>query len=212
MRKALSAAYGGVIGLVITAMHDQLFVQSLKWPTSASLAGAVLVGVGLLLAYEIAGGSKLLASRFSPVSRVCGNWSIALTNNSERPTSVCKIYLSMNQIVYRGYGFTQTGEIGSEWTSRHVEFDETQDELSFTADSMIVGKGTRYRSYGYIRFYKNDAGKYEYGDGYFVSLSNDAHQTHMTLTRIDNSAFDKVVTDAINLSKVKNQTALSATP
>lgn len=205
MRKALSAMYGGLIGLVTTAAHDQLFVQKLKWPISASLTGAVLVGVLLLLVYELVGGSKAISRRLSPISRVSGGWRISLTNNLDRPSSICKIYSSEGAYVYRGYGLKPDGAIGSEWTSRHVEFDDVQDELSFSADSMVVGVGTRYRSYGYVRFYKNANGKYDYGDGYFVSLSADAHQTHMTLVRIDDETFDNIVTDAIGRTKSVNQ-------
>ena len=91
-------------------------------------------------------------------------------NTKIRPESFCKIYLSHGKYIYTGYGITDDGLLGSEWTSRDVHYDKEFDELSFTSDAIIIGSGKRIRNYGYIKFYKNANGKFTYGSGYFVDF------------------------------------------
>jgi hypothetical protein len=201
MKKAVSAAYGAVIALLVTVAHEHLFTQYLQWPPSASLTGAVAIGVVLLIAYELVGGSRVFARRFSPISKVEGAWKINVTNNKERPQSVCKIYLSQREHVYKGYGINVDGTIGSEWSSRDVHYDEEKDELSFTADATVLKTGKRVRNYGYIKFFKNADGKYDYGTGYFVDMADDLTQSHMTLTRIIEKDFDETVKEMFAKTK-----------
>jgi hypothetical protein len=210
MKKALAAAYGAVIALLVTAAHDQLFTKILQWPVSAALTGAVTVGVLLLVLYELVGGSKAIARRLSPIAKVEGAWKIALTNNDERPISLCKIYFARRDHVYKGYGINRDGTLGSEWSSRDIHYDEDQDELSFTSDATLMKNGKRVRNYGYIKFYKNADGKVEYGNGYFVDMADELTQTHMTLVKIKDGEFDQLVKDSF--SKTKAAEAQAAQP
>jgi len=193
MRKAVSAAYGAVIALMVTVAYEHLFTKSLQWPPSASLTGAIAVGIALLIVYELVRGNKALTKRFSPISKIAGAWRINVTNNKDRPQSVCKIYLSQREYVYTGYGINCDGTIGSEWSSRDVHYDEEKDELSFTADSTVLKTGKRVRNYGYIKFFKNADGGFDYGTGYFVDMADDLTQSHMTLTKIVEQDFDDTV-------------------
>jgi hypothetical protein len=193
MKQTLAAAYGAVIALLVSVAYDQLFTKILGWPVTAALAGAVLLGVGSLVLYEIVGGSKSLARRLSPMSKVAGAWKVNLTNNDERPTSVCQICLSQREYIYKGYGIEADGSLGSEWSSRDTHYDEGKDEMSFTSDATILKNGKRVRNYGYIKFYRNADGKMDYGNGYFVDMADVLTQTHMTLVRITDGEFDTLV-------------------
>lgn len=202
MKKGLAAAYGAVIALLVTVTHDQLFTKILHWPVSAALTGAVTVGVLLLILYELIGGSRSTTRRFSPFAKIEGAWKITLTNNPERPTSVCKIYFSRRDYVYKGYGINSDGTLGSEWSSRDLHYDEEQDEMSFTSDATLMKNGKRIRNYGYIKFYRNANGAVEYGNGYFVDMADDLTQTHMTLVRIEAGEFDEIVKQSFTKTKV----------
>lgn len=193
MKKALAAAYGAVISLLVSVAYDQFFTKLLAWPQSAALTGAVLIGVLLLVFYEIVGGSKALARRMSPFRKVDGAWKINLTNDQERPISVCKIHFTQREYAYKGYGINADGTLGSEWSSRDTHYDEDKEEMSFTSDATILKNGKRVRNYGYIKFYKNADGKIEYGNGYFVDMADVLTQTHMTLVRIKDGEFDEIV-------------------
>ncbi|MBI5938470.1 MAG: hypothetical protein HY850_11565 [Betaproteobacteria bacterium] len=198
MRQSIAAVYGALISLLIAIAHDQLFTKTLEWPISAALTGAVGIGALLLVTYELIGGSRAVSRRFSPLRKIEGAWKIDLTNNENRPTSVCKIEFAHTDHVYKGYGINCDGTLGSEWSSRDIHYDEDQEELSFTADATLVKNGKRVRNYGYIKFYKNANGKFEYGDGYFVDMGDELTQTHMTLTKIKNDEFDKLVKDSFS--------------
>ncbi|MDD5773107.1 MAG: hypothetical protein PHX78_06535 [bacterium] len=193
MKKTIAAAYGAIIGLLVPIAYDHFFTKILQWPVSAALTGAVAVGVLLLVIYELIGGSKSLARRLSPLNKVEGTWIISMTNNQERPISICKIYFSHRDYVYKGYGINADGTIGAEWTSRDIHYDEEKEEMSFTSDATILKDGKRIRNYGYIKFYKNANGNVEYGNGYFVDMADILTQTHMTLVRIKDSEFDELV-------------------
>jgi hypothetical protein len=201
MKKALAAAYGAIIVLLITVAHDQVFAKQLNWPESAALVGSVAIGVVLLIAYELIGGSKALARRFSPFAKVEGAWRITLTNNHERPLSVCKIHFTRHNYVYNGYGINCDGTLGSSWSSRDLHYDEDQDELSFTSDATLMANGRRVRNYGYIKFSENANKTFEYGNGYFVDMADELTQTHMTLTRIKQSEFDAIVQESFSKTK-----------
>lgn len=193
MKKAIAAAYGAVVALLISVAGDQFFTKLLTWPPSAALTGAVLVGVLLLVLYEIVGGSKAVARRLSPFRKVHGAWKINLTNDEERPISVCKIYFTQRDYAYKGYGINADGTLGSEWSSRDTHYDAEKEEMSFTSDATILKNGKRVRNYGYIKFYKNADGKVDYGNGYFVDMADTLTQTHMTLVRINDREFDELV-------------------
>jgi hypothetical protein len=207
VRKALAAAYGAVIAVLVTVAHDQLFTKILQWPVSAALTGAVTVGVLLLVLYELIDGSKAIARRLSPIAKVEGAWRITLTNNDERPTSVCKIYFGRNDHVYCGYGINGDGTLASDWSSRDTHYDEDQDELSFTSDATLMKNGKRVRNYGYIKFYKNANGRIEYGNGYFVDMGDELTQTHMTLVKISDAEFDQIVKESFSKTKAAENQA-----
>lgn len=193
MKKIVSGIWGAVTGLVVTVAYEQIFSEALQWPQSASLFASVALGIGLLLIYEVAIESKAFIRWSSPLAKMEGAWRITLTDNALRPTSICKIYLPKSEYVYKGYGIAADGRMASEWSSRDVHYDEAKEEFSFTADAMILPTGQRVRNYGYIKFFKNANGCYEYGDGYFVDMAETLHQTHMTLTRVSDQDFDASV-------------------
>lgn len=201
MKKVLAAAYGAVIALLVTVSYEQFFTKILQWPVSAALTAAVSIGVLLLVFYELIGGSRAMSRRLSPIRKVEGAWKINLTNNDDRPLSVCKIEFARTDHVYKGYGINSDGTLGSEWSSRDLHYDEDQEELSFTSDATLMETGKRVRNYGYIKFYKNADGKIEYGNGYFVDMADELTQTHMTLTKIKDSEFDVLVKDSFNKTK-----------
>jgi hypothetical protein len=193
LKKTFAAAYGAIIALLVTVAHDNFFTKELAWPESAALVAAIGVGVLLLVAYELVGGSKVVARRFSPVAKIEGAWLITLTNNCDRPTSVSRIDFTHHDFVYHGYGINNDGTLGSSWSSRDLHYDENQNELSFTSDGIVMANGRRIRNYGYIKFSKNANGRFEYGNGYFVDMADTLSQSHMTLSRIKDSEFDDTV-------------------
>lgn len=201
MKNTIAGIYGAVTGLLVAIAHDQLFKDILKWPESASLTAATAIGMFLLVVYELVTTSKAVAKLLSPISKVEGAWRITLTNNEDRPMSVCKIYFTQRDHVYSGYGINSDGTIGSTWSSRDVHYDEEQDELMFTADASLTKNGRRVHNYGYIKFHKNADGNFEYGNGYFVDMADELTQTHMTLVKIQDDEFDKFVKDAFAKTK-----------
>ncbi|MGA2902943.1 MAG: hypothetical protein ABSD98_03870 [Candidatus Korobacteraceae bacterium] len=212
MKKALAAAYGAVIALLVSVAYDQLLTKWLHWPPSAALTGAVLLGVLLLVLYEIVGGSKALARRLSPFRKVGGAWKINLTNDQERPISVCKIHFTQRQYAYNGYGINADGTLGSEWSSRDTHYDEEKEEMSFTSDATILKNGKRVRNYGYIKFYQNANGRVEYGNGYFVDMADVLTQTHMTLVRIKDGEFDDLVKASFEKTTAQHEAAQPLAP
>ncbi|MZP31304.1 hypothetical protein GTO91_16475 [Heliobacterium undosum] len=206
MERVLPAAFGGIVGLLVTLIHDHLLTKTLSWPISASLFGALSIGAILLFVYELISNSAGFLRLTSPISRVEGAWAITIMKNGNRPESVCKIYLSHGRYIYTGYGISADGLLGSEWTSRDVHYDKKIDELSFTADATMVGTGKRIRNYGYIKFYKDAKGKYTYGYGYFVDMADELNHYHMKLTRISDEQFDEKINKVFN--NVSSQIAL----
>jgi hypothetical protein len=193
MKKAISAAYGAFVGLLVSVSYEQVLTKTMQWPQSAALCGAVVLGVLLLVVYQLISDSEAVVRRFSPISKVEGAWRIELTNNPQRPQSVCKINMSQRQYLYKGYAISKEGTLAAEWSSRHVYYDGERDEMSFTSDATLLEKGKRLHNYGYIRFFKNAEGNYVYGNGYFVDIADELTQGHMTLTRISDNEFDDIV-------------------
>lgn len=198
MRKTASAGFGAMVALLATILYEQVFTEALEWPRTAALAGATTVGVVFLVVYELIGGSRAIARRFSPMSKIEGAWKIKVTNIPERPESVCKICVSEQKYMYKGYAIASDGTLGAEWSSRDVHYDSEKEELSFTGDATILTSGRIIRNYGFIKFFKNAGGKYESGNGHFVDTAEELTQGHMTLSRITEQEFDNIWNEVIS--------------
>jgi len=196
MSKVLTSVYGAMAGIIVPVVYDAVFLKTMQWPTSASLAGAILVGIVLFLLYEMISGSEAIARLSLPLHKIENEWKQTLTHNSDRPTSICTITYTRRGYVYKGYGLNSDGSLGAEWISRSLDYNEQNDEMSFSSDGTLISNGIRIRNCGYIKFYKNGKGQYVYGDGYLVDMAEKVSQTHMKLTRISKTEFDKIASDA----------------
>jgi hypothetical protein len=194
MKKTILALYGAAVAVIVSILYHYVSV-TMGWPRDASFLAAICVGILLLLFYDLLMSSKVIRRRLSVLAQVEGAWAITVSESQDRPTSVCKIYLNSNgSYVYRGFALTPDGVIAAEWISRDVAFDENKEEMSFTADGVVIADSKRLRNYGYIKFIKNTKGKYDYGSGYFVDVDEDVVERRMTLTRITSAEFDQSLT------------------
>ena len=192
MKKILSALFGAVAAIVVTLGYEY-FSTSLSWPYFASLLAAANLGAIFLVIYEFFDKSSFIKRKFSPISKIEGEWEITIRDWGNRPSSIAVIKLSGSEYIYKGYGVSEDGKLASEWASRDIHYDEEKEELSFTADALVVDSGKRFRNYGYIKFHKNASGKYDHGAGYFVDMGDDVRQAYMTVARIKPERFDELI-------------------